>query len=58
MKLLSKLKSDRGAVNSVEMIMLIALAVFALLSIFNLVIKPMIETADGVGVKIEEMNPN
>lgn len=52
-----KMKSDDGAVNSVETILLIALAVFAVLVIFNYIMKPIQESSEGIGNTIKKMNP-
>lgn len=57
MKLIKKIKSDKAAINSTEMIMLIALAVFLVLAISRLIITPMIKTAGGIGEEITDMNP-
>lgn len=56
MKLIKKIKSDKAAINSTEMIMLIALAVFLVLAISRLIITPMIKTAGGIGKEITDMN--
>lgn len=57
MKLIEKFKSDKGAINSTEMIMLIALSVFLVLGVYRLIIQPMIDTSTGIGAEIEKMNP-
>lgn len=57
MSIRNKLKSDKAAVNSTEMIMLIALSVFMILVIYNKIIKPLVNTSAGIGTTIEEMNP-
>lgn len=58
MKLLKeRLKSDKGALNSTEVLMLIALSVFAVLAITKFIITPMIESSEGIGLEIEAMDP-
>lgn len=57
MSIRNKLKSDKAAVNSTEMIMLIALSVFMILVIYNKIIKPLVNTSEGIGTTIKEMNP-
>jgi len=52
-----RLKSDKGALNSTEVLMLIALSVFAVLAITKFVITPMIESSEGIGLEIEAMDP-
>lgn len=52
-----KMKSDKGAMNSTETILLIALAVFAVLAIGRFIITPMVESSKGIGLEIEAMDP-
>ena len=52
-----KMKSDRGASNSTEVVLLIALAVFAVLAIGEFIISPMVESSRGIGLEIEAMDP-
>lgn len=52
-----KIRSDRGAMNSTETIMLIALSVFMVLVIYDKIIKPLITTSAGIGLEIDKMNP-
>lgn len=47
-----KMQSDRAAVNTVEMIILIALGVFAALTLFNYVLKPTSDSAEKLGTGI------
>lgn len=52
-----KMNSDRGALNSTEVILLIALSVFAVLAISKFIITPMVESSKGIGLEIEAMDP-
>ena len=52
-----KIRSDRGAMNSTETIMLIALSIFMVLVIYDKIIKPLVTTSAGIGDSIKEMNP-
>lgn len=52
-----KMNSDRGAVNSIEVILLIALAVFTVLAISRFIITPMVESSKGIGLEIQAMDP-
>jgi len=52
-----KMKSDRGASNSTEVVLLIALAVFAVLAIGKFIISPMVESSKGIGLEIKAMDP-
>lgn len=56
-KIKSKMKSDNGAMGSVETILLIALAVFAVMAIMTFILKPIQESSEGIGNTIREMNP-
>ena len=46
-------QSDAGAANTVEMIIIISLAVFAALALFTYVLTPVQKSADGLGKGIE-----
>lgn len=56
-KIKNKMKSDNGAIGSVETILLIALAVFAVMAVMTFIIKPIQESSQGIGNTIREMNP-
>lgn len=56
-KIKSKMKSDNGAMGSVETILLIALAVFAVMAVMTFILKPIQESSEGIGNTIREMNP-
>ena len=56
-KLKERINSDRGASNSTEVILLIALSVFAVLAISNYIIKPMVSSSKNIGKEIEAMSP-
>lgn len=53
----NKINSDKAAINTIETILLIALAVFAVMGIFNYIMKPIQESSQGIGSTIKEMNP-
>lgn len=53
-----RLTSDVAASNSVETILLIAMAVFAVLAIFNYIMKPLMKSTKDIGGAIEDMGPN
>lgn len=52
-----KMNNDRGAVNTTEVILLIALAVFTVLAISRFIITPMVESSKGIGLEIQAMDP-
>lgn len=52
-----KMKSDKGAIGSIETILLIAVAVFAVMAVMNFIMKPIQESSEGIGNTIREMNP-
>lgn len=52
-----KMKSDRGASLSTEQVLYIALAVFVVLAVSKFIIKPLTESAEGIGLEIEAMDP-
>lgn len=56
-KIKGKMKSDNGASGSVETILLIALAVFAVMAIMTFILKPIQESSDKIGETIREMSP-
>lgn len=53
-KLKQRMGSDRAAANSVEMIIIIALAVFAGLALFTFILKPVQNSADNLGSGIDK----
>lgn len=48
-----RMKSDRAASNTVETIIIIALAVFAALALFTFILKPTRDSADTMGQEID-----
>lgn len=56
-KLKNKMKSDSGAMGTVETVLLIALAVFAVMVVMKYIMGPMQESSEGIGNVIKEMNP-
>lgn len=52
-KLMAKMKSDRAAANTVEIIIIIALAVFAALALFTYILTPTQDSADKLGKGID-----
>lgn len=56
-KIRERLNSDKAAVGSVETILLIVLAVFAVLAIYNLIMKPLMTSAENIGGAIKDMDP-
>lgn len=52
-----RLSSDVAASNSVETILLIAMAVFAVLAIFTYIMKPLMKSTKDIGGAIEDMGP-
>lgn len=52
-----RMKSDKGAVGTVEAVMLIALAVFAVLAVNRFILEPLSTTSEGIGMEIESMDP-
>lgn len=56
-KMKRKMSSDAGAMGSVETVLLIALAVFAVIMIVKYIMGPMQESSEGIGNVIKEMNP-
>lgn len=56
-KIKGKMKSDNGASGSVETILLIALAVFAVMAVMTFILKPIQESSKGIGDTIKKMNP-
>lgn len=54
MKIKERMQSDRAASNTVETIIIIALAVFAALALFTFVLRPTQQSAEGVGESIHQ----
>lgn len=54
-KIKQRIRSDRGANNTVETIALIALSVFAVLAVFKFIIEPIRDSSKSIGKKIKEM---
>lgn len=54
-KIKQRIRSDRGANNTVETIALIALSVFAILAVFKFIIEPIRDSSESIGEKIKEM---
>ncbi|HHT97133.1 MAG TPA: hypothetical protein GXZ90_04475 [Clostridiales bacterium] len=53
----NKMKSDRGALNTVETLLLLALSIFAVLAVATYIMKPLEKSAEGIGLEIEKMDP-
>lgn len=53
-RITNKMRSDKGAALSVEMIIILALAVFAGLALFTFILTPVQNTADGMGQGIQK----
>lgn len=51
------MRSDDGAMGSVETILLVALAVFAVMVVFKYIMSPIQESSEGIGNTIKKMNP-
>ena len=51
--IMSKMNSDKAASNTTEMIIIIALAVFAALALFTFVLRPVQNSADNLGAGID-----
>lgn len=56
-KLRSRMKSDTAAINTVEVILLIALSVFAVMVVYEYIMKPIQTSSKGIGGAIKKMNP-
>lgn len=52
-----RMSSDRAAVGTVEAVLLIALAVFAVLAVNRYILNPLSKTSEGIGEEIEKMDP-
>lgn len=52
-KIMERIQSDKAASNTVETIIIIALAVFAALALFTFVLKPTQNSADNLGQGID-----
>lgn len=57
-KIKERANSDKAAIGTTETILLIALAVFGTLAVFEFIIKPIQKSSEGIGKTIEGMNPN
>lgn len=53
-RLRERMQSDRAAANTVEIIVIIALAVFAALSLFTYILTPVQNNADELGTSIDK----
>lgn len=53
-KIMERIQSDKAASNTVETIIIIALAVFAALALFTFVLKPTQNSADSLGQGIDD----
>ena len=51
------MSSDKAAVGTVEAVLLIALAVFAVLAVNRYILNPLSKTSEGIGEEIEKMDP-
>lgn len=56
-KIKRKVRSDDGAMGSVETILLIALAVLSVVIITKYIMGPIQDSSEGIGNVIKEMNP-
>lgn len=54
-KLKERMSSDKAASGTVETILLIGLAVFAVLAVFNYIIVPIRDSSKKIGTKISDM---
>lgn len=52
-----RMKSDTAALGTVEQIMLIGLALFAVMAVAKFIMKPVQDTSVGIGNEINKMNP-
>lgn len=52
-----RINSDKAAMGSVETVVLVALSVFAVLAVYEFIIKPIQSSSEGIGNTIKEMNP-
>ena len=57
-RLKDKIKSDEAAALSGEMLMLIAMSVFAVLAIIKYILGPIQDSAKAIGKEIGEMGPD
>ena len=53
-RFLARTQSDEGAASTVEMIIIIALAVFAALALFTYILSPVTDSSEKLGVEIED----
>lgn len=51
----SRISSDKGASNTVETVLLIAMAVFAVIVVTKYIMEPIRKSSENIGDKIEEM---
>lgn len=56
-KIRERIQSDEAAMGTVETLLLIVMAIFALLALYNFVIVPFSKSAEGMGKVISEANP-
>ena len=56
-RLKDKIKSDEAAALSGEMLMLIAMSVFAAIAIINYILKPLTKMTGEIGTEIGKMGP-
>lgn len=52
-----RMSSDRAAVGTVEAVLLMALAVFAVLAVNRYILNPLSKSSEGIGLEIEAMDP-
>ena len=56
-KIKERMSSDKAAVGTVEAVLLIALAVFAVLAVNRYILNPLSKSSEGIGLEIEAMDP-
>ena len=56
-KIKERMSSDKAAVGTVEVVLLIALAIFAGLAVNRYILRPLSKTSEGIGLEIEAMDP-
>lgn len=52
-----RINSDKAAMGTVETVLLIALALFAVMVVTKFIMTPIQDSAKGIGGEIEKMNP-
>ena len=52
-----RINSDEAAMGTVETVLLIALALFAVMVVTKYIMTPIQESSKGIGKEIEKMNP-